>query len=101
MLFGHEVPEAIELASQAWLAVDPEPLGIEDPLDPKRELEAERMIRAGWCPGDRADDYEGEGDGEGAACARCGDTGVLVYVMSGNEPYTASFCNCPAGEARR
>lgn len=34
-------------------------------------------------------------------CARCADSGVLAYATSGNEPYAASFCDCPAGQARR
>ena len=49
-VFGEYDSDAVELASLAWLAVDPEPLGISDPWDPLREAEAEAMIRTGWSP---------------------------------------------------
>lgn len=42
--------EAVELASSAWLAVDPEPLGIEKPSDPRRDLAAAELLEKGWTP---------------------------------------------------
>jgi hypothetical protein len=51
-LFGEHDSDAVELAASAWLAVDPEPLGITDPWDGTREAEAEAMLRCGWAPAD-------------------------------------------------
>lgn len=40
--------EAVEMAAQAWLEVDPEPLGIISPNDPRRDAAAAKMLREGW-----------------------------------------------------
>lgn len=42
--------EAVELASAAFLDIDPEPLGIEDVNDPRRELAAAELLEEGWTP---------------------------------------------------
>ena len=42
--------DAVELASEAWLRVDPEPLGIESPNDPRRDAAAADMLEKGWTP---------------------------------------------------
>ena len=42
--------DAVELASHAWLAVDPEPLGIEGPHDPRRDEAAAQLLEKGWSP---------------------------------------------------
>lgn len=42
--------EAVELASHAWLAVDPEPLGIEDVNDGRRDEAAAQLLEQGWEP---------------------------------------------------
>lgn len=41
---------AVELASHAWLAVDPEPLGIDSPNDPRRDEAAAKLLEQGWEP---------------------------------------------------
>jgi len=41
---------AVELASAAWLAVDPDPLDISDPDDPRRDLAAADLLEKGWTP---------------------------------------------------
>lgn len=41
---------AVEFASSAWLAVDPEPLGIEDVHDGRRDTAAAQLLEQGWNP---------------------------------------------------
>lgn len=42
--------DAVELAAIAWLRVDPEPHGITNSSDPKRDAVAAQMLREGWEP---------------------------------------------------
>lgn len=39
---------AVELASAAWLSVDPEPLGITSPLDGRRDEAAAKLLEEGY-----------------------------------------------------
>lgn len=42
--------EGPDMAAEAYLKVDPEPLGITSIADPRRDAEAARMLREGWEP---------------------------------------------------
>jgi hypothetical protein len=50
--------EAVELAATAWLRVDPEPLGIETPHDPRRDAAAADLL-------EKESDDESEGSEAG------------------------------------